>query len=171
MEYASDDLTEAVDTRVAELGFELVDVRKRVSRSRTVLQIRVDKQQAESGDGVNADDCAFVSRALESWFDESGVLGDRYILEVSSPGIERPIRFARHWERYVGHDVRLRLGGRGRVKAKIVRVQNGDTVILRLAAAGEEQAVPIEKACDAVLVVDWSNLDRSLTRTESKESP
>ena len=80
MEYASDDLTEAVDMRVAELGFELVDARKRVSRNRTVLQLRIDRQQAESGGGITADDCAFVSRGLETWFDESGVLGDRYVL-------------------------------------------------------------------------------------------
>jgi ribosome maturation factor RimP len=171
MEYASDDLTGAVDLRVTELGFELVDARKRVSRNRTVLQVRIDRQQAESGGGITADDCAFVSRGLETWFDESGVLGDRYVLEVSSPGIERPIRFARHWERYVGQDIRLRLGGRGRVKATIMRMQDRETVVLRLAADGKEQAVPIKKACDAVLVVDWSNLDRSLTRTESKESP
>ena len=98
-------------------------------------------------------------------------VGDRYVLEVSSPGIERPIRFARHWQRFVGQDVRLRLDGCGRVKATIVRVQDEDTVVLRLAAGGKEQAVPIRKICDAVLVVDWSNLDRSLTRTASKESP
>ena len=49
MEYAPDDLTEAVDTRVAELGFELVDARKRVSRNRTVLQVRVDRLEADSG--------------------------------------------------------------------------------------------------------------------------
>ncbi len=171
MEYAPDDLTEAVDMRVAGLGFELVDARKRVSRNRTVLQVRIDRQQAELISGITADDCALVSRGLEAWFDESGVLGDQYVLEVSSPGIERPIRFARHWERYVGQDVRLRLGGRGRVKATIVRMLDRETVVLRRAADGEEQAVPIEKACDAVLVVDWSNVDRSLTRTESKESP
>jgi ribosome maturation factor RimP len=171
MEYAPDDLTDAVDSRVAALGFELVDVRKRGSRGRTVLQVRVDRENASPGRGVTADDCATVSRALEAWFDETGVLGDRYVLEVSSPGIERPIRFRKHWERYIGHDIRLRLRGRGGVKATIVRVLDENEVVLRLATGGEEQVVPMKEACDAVLVVDWSKLDPSLKRTESKESP
>jgi ribosome maturation factor RimP len=171
MEYAPGDLTEAVDKRVSELGFDLVDVRERVSRRRTVLQVRMDRPDAEFGNGVTADDCAMVSRALESWFDETGVLGERYVLEVSSPGIERPIRFARHWKRYVGHDVRLRLGGRGRIKASVVRMQDEKTVVLRFSADGEEHAVPVVEACDAVLVVDWSNLERPLKKTASKESP
>lgn len=170
MEHAPGDLVEAVEKRVAELGFDLVDVRKRVSRSRTVLQVRVDLMDVGSGCGVTADDCAVVSRALEVWFDEAGILGERYVLEVSSPGIERPIRFARHWERHVGQDVRLRLQGRGRVKATIVSVRDGETVVLRLGAGGEEQAVPLKEACDAKLVVDWSKVGRSLTRTASKES-
>ena len=108
MEYASDDLTEAVDLRVAELGFELVDARKRVSRNRTVLQVRIDRQQAESGGGITADDCAFVSRGLETWFDESGVLGDRYVLEVSSPGLDRPLKKPADFERFAGQPIKLK---------------------------------------------------------------
>lgn len=171
MEYAPEDLTNAVDSRVAELGFELVDVRKRVFRGRAMVQVRVDRVDSAPGHGVTADDCATVSRALEAWLDETGILADRYVLEVSSPGIERPIRFRKHWERYVGHDIRLRLRGRGGVRATILRVLEEDVVVLRLAAGGEEQVVPLKDACDAVLVVDWSKLDPSLTRTVSKESP
>ena len=171
MEYAQDDLTEAIDTRLADLGFDLVDVRKRVSRGRTMLQVRIDRAGSAPGSGVTADDCAKVSRDLEVWFDESGMLGERYVLEVSSPGIERPIRFARHWERHVGQDVRVRLRGSGRARATIVRVPDENTVVLRLAESGEERVVAMKDACDAVLVVDWSMLDRSLTRTVSKESP
>jgi ribosome maturation factor RimP len=170
MEYAPDDLTSAVDQRVAELGFELVDVRKRVSRGRTVLQIRVDREGSAPGSGVTADDCATVSRELETWFDESAMLGDRYVLEVSSPGIERPIRFPRHWERYVGQDVRIRIQGRGRERATIVSVPEEGTVVLRFGAEGEEQAIPLKEVKDATLAVDWSKLDRSLARNASKES-
>jgi ribosome maturation factor RimP len=156
---------------VEALGFELVDVRKRTSRSRTVLQVRMDRPDLGSDGGVTADDCAKVSRALEAWFDETGTLGERYVLEVSSPGIERPLRFARHWERFVGHDVRLKLGGRRRIKASIVRMRDENTVVLRMSADDTEKAVPIADICDATLVVDWSNLDRPVKRAASKESP
>ena len=170
MEHAPDDLTSAVDQRVAELGFELVDVRKRRSRGRTVLQIRVDREGSGPGSGITADDCATVSRGLEAWFDESEMLGAGYVLEVSSPGIERPIRFLRHWERYVGQDVRVRIPGRGRERATIVRVPDEGTVVLRFGVQGEEQAIHLKEAKDATLAADWSMLDRSLARKASKES-
>jgi len=170
MEYAPDDLTSAVDRRVAELGFELVDVRQRASRGRTVLQIRIDREGSKPGSGVTADDCATVSRELEAWFDESAMLGARYVLEVSSPGIERPIRFPRHWERYVGQDVRVRVSGRAREKATIVRLPNEGTVVLRFGEKGEEQAVSLKDVKEATLAVDWSKLGRSLARNARKES-
>ena len=170
MEYAPENLTNAVDRRVAELGFELVDIRRRDLRGRTVLQIRIDVEGSAPGSGVTADDCANVSRELEAWLDGSQMLGARYVLEVSSPGIERPIRFLRHWERFVGQKVRVRVPGRGREIATIVRIPDQSTVMLRFGTNGEEQIVPLKKAKDATLVVDWSTLDRSLARKASKES-
>ena len=83
--------------RVAELGYELVDLRKRGSRGRPLLQLRVDVLDSAPGRGITHADCSVVSRSLEGWLDEVGVLGERYVLEVSSPGIERPIRWPEHW--------------------------------------------------------------------------
>ena len=102
------------------------------------------------------DDCAHVSRALEQWLDASLVLGANYILEVSSPGIERPLRWRQHWERFVGRDVRVRLRGQGRRRATIVRVvTDDDAVVLRLAGEEGEVTVPLSEARDATLAVDW----------------
>lgn len=135
-----------------------------------MLQVRVDKQDSAPGKGVTAEDCATVSRALESWLDDSGTLGERYVLEVSSPGIERPIRFPEHWERFVGHDVRVRASGRRQARATIVGVSDGRSVSLRFAADGSERTVPLDDIKDATLVVDWSKMDRSMNKTESEES-
>jgi ribosome maturation factor RimP len=81
---------------------------------------------------VTVDDCAAASRALEAWLDEGagGPLGSRYVLEVSSPGIERPVRWHRHWLRFVGREVNVRLPGMGRVRARIVAVPTAETVVL-----------------------------------------
>ena len=54
---------------------------------------------------VTVDDCARVSRALEGWLDEHDEIPERYVLEVSSPGIERPLTRPRDWERFVGEPV------------------------------------------------------------------
>ncbi|MBI4502944.1 MAG: ribosome maturation factor RimP [Gemmatimonadetes bacterium] len=151
------ELTVQVRARLAALGFELADIRKGGSRSRPLLQVRIDRPDITVGGGVTVDDCARVSRALEQWLDQAGTLGVRYILEVSSPGIDRPVRWREHWVRFVGRDVNVRLPGRGRVRATIVRVpEDADTVVLRLQSGGEELAVTLAEARDARLAVDWT---------------
>src|SRR3989441_9628763 len=74
------------------------------------------------GGGVTGRGRAGGSRALEAWLDDGGPLGPRYVLEVSSPGLERPLRWPRHWARFVGRDVTAKLAGLGRVRARIVAV-------------------------------------------------
>ena len=158
-----DQLTGELRNRVAQLGFDLVDVRKRGSPHRVRLQIRIDRPDASPGHGVTVDDCAVVSRALEAWFDDDEVFGPQYVLEVSSPGIERPVRFPEHWQRFIGHEVKVRLPERGTVRATIQGV-NENHVSLRL-ENGEEFVSAIEDARDAMLVVDWDHLERSVAQT------
>lgn len=164
MDKIAEDLIIQVRARAESLGFELVDVRQRGFGKRVSLQVRIDRPESRPGEGVTANDCATVSRALEAWLDETGLLGSRYVLEVSSPGIERPIRWAQHWRRFQGHDVRVKLPDRGKVRATIVRVIDDDVVALRL-GNGEEVTVSLEDARDATLVVDWSQFDRSRHKT------
>lgn len=104
--------------RLAGLGFELVDLRHGGSFRRPHLSVRIDWAEAGSGRQVTVDDCAAVSRALEAWLDSVGVGGGRYILEVSSPGLDRPLRTIGDWRRFQGRlaDVLVPgLGGRFRV--------------------------------------------------------
>jgi ribosome maturation factor RimP len=168
MESSAEALISEIRARTAALGYELVDVRKRGAGKRLSLQVRIDHAEAQPGRGVTADDCARASRAIEAWLDDTGVLGTGYVLEVSSPGLERPVRWAEHWRRFVGSDVRVKLPDIGRVRATILDAPDDDTVALRL-EDGREISVPIRQAEAATLVVDWSQVDRSLSRTASKE--
>jgi ribosome maturation factor RimP len=149
------ELTAEIRAQIAALGYELVDLRTSGSGERVRVQLRLDHPDATPGHGITIAECAEVSRALERWLDQSGVLGPRYVLEVSSPGIERPVRWPEHWARYVGREVRLRLPGRGRTRATIVAVdQPAQAVTLEL-ADGETASWPIDQVRDATLVVDW----------------
>lgn len=149
-------LISEVRSRVEGLGFELADLRKGGTPRRIRLQVRIDRPDSVPGQGVTVDDCARVSRALEQWLDASVILGSNYILEVSSPGIERPLRWRQHWERFVGREVNVRLPGRGRRRATIVGVSaNDDSVVLRLPGEEGEVTVPLSEARDATLAVDW----------------
>ena len=92
-----DNLAAEVEDRVKMLGFDLIDLRKKGSARRVILEVRVDLLDPESGNGVTVDQCTTVSRGLEERLDEVGGLGENDVLEVSSRGIERPVRWARTW--------------------------------------------------------------------------
>jgi len=155
MSISLEQLSDELERRLATIGFEVVDVRKGGSGSRARLQVRIDWRDATPGRKVTIEDCAAASRHLEAWLDASGAIGERYVLEVSSPGMERPLRRLAHWARFVGREANVRLPDRGRVRARIVATDlAAGTVTLGL-PDGAAVTVPAGEARDATLVVDW----------------
>ncbi len=158
----TDSLVEAFRVRLEALGLDLADLRIGGTPNRPLVQVRIDWPPADppgQGDplpprGVSVEDCTAASRALEAWLDNGGPLGTRYILEVSSPGLERPLRWHRHWARFVGREVTAKLEGLGRVRARIVAVPDETTVVLQ-PQGGAPRPVPLASIRDARLAVDW----------------
>lgn len=150
-----DRLLETVRATVEELGFELVDLRQSGPPSRPVLKIRADRVASRPGAGITTGDCAALSRTLERRLEDLGAVGPQYVLEVSSPGIERPIRFPDHWRRYVGRQARVRAPGLpGHPTVRIGPVNEDDTVELVL-PAGEHVRLRIAEIREATLVYEW----------------
>jgi len=89
---------------IEDLGFELVDVVFLAERGRWVLRIYVDAEG-----GITLDDCALVSRELGVLMDVEDLIPHEYVLEVSSPGLNRPLRKARDFAAAVGRKVKVRL--------------------------------------------------------------
>jgi ribosome maturation factor RimP len=150
-----DALLAPIRDHIAGLGFELVDLRRVGTLQRPILQVRVDRPDSRPGQGVTADDCAGISRSLERFLESRAMVGPRYVLEVSSPGIERPLRWPEHWRRFVGHRARVRadaLGGRRQVE--IVAVPGEEHVTLR-GEDGADVTVPLDEIREATLVVEW----------------
>jgi ribosome maturation factor RimP len=84
------------------------------------------------------------------------MVGPRYVLEVSSPGLERPLRWPEHWRRFIGRRARVRaqpLGGRRLVE--IVAMPDDEHVTLR-PEQGEEITLSLDQISEATLVVDWA---------------
>jgi len=154
----SDSLVESFRVRLAELGLELADLRIGGTPHRPLVQVRIEWPPSTGPEGpprqVTVADCAAASRALERWLDAAGPLGDRYVLEVSSPGLDRPLRWHRHWVRFVGRDVKATVAGLGRVRARIVAVPDEGTVVLQ-PQGSEPRPVPLAGIRDARLAVDW----------------
>jgi ribosome maturation factor RimP len=150
----SERLVDAVRARLDDLGLDLADLRIGGTPNRPLVQVRIDWPPSDPPRRVTVDDCAIASRALEAWFDRDQPLGPRYVLEVSSPGMDRPLRWHRHWVRFVGQDVSVKLAGLGRVKARIVAVPDEETVTLQ--PDGREPAdYRLSEVHEARLAVEW----------------
>lgn len=89
---------------VAEMGLELVEVQFR-QEAGWVLRLFIDR---ESG-GIGVDDCASVSRQVAARLEAEDIIPHAYTLEVSSPGLERPLKRLEDFPRFVGRKVRIKL--------------------------------------------------------------
>ena len=152
-----------LEGRVEDLGYELVEVRWGGSGQRPQLKLRIDRPDASPGAGVTVEECAQVSRALEPWLDEHEALPERYVLEVSSPGVDRPLVRARDFERFRGEQVAVTgrdvlIGRSTRLEGELLGLQDEgsatEAVRLRL-LDGEEVRVPRSEIRKAHLVFEW----------------
>lgn len=146
---------DAIRDLVDRLGFELADLQRTGTRDRPILKVRIDRPDSAPGRGVSAEDCRLVSRALERMLEGTAGVGDRYVLEVSSPGLERPLRLPEHWRRFVGRHARVRAAPLpGRTRVEIVAVPDDQHVIVRLEDRSEI-TLALDAIREAALVVDW----------------
>ena len=101
---------------VAAAGMDLESVRVSAAGRRRLLRVVVDSDQ-----GVSLDDAAAISRELSAELDTVAVMGDfPYTLEVSSPGVDRPLTDPRHWRRAVGRLVQVTVTDAGLISGRVV---------------------------------------------------
>jgi ribosome maturation factor RimP len=155
-----DPLLALVRTEVERHGFELVDYRRGGTPARPVLKVRADRPESRPGAGITTEECALLSRAIERALEEGAHVGPAYVLEVSSPGIERPVRFVEHWRKAVGQRVALRARDvKGHPQVEVVAVPDDEHVDVRL-PSGDVVRVALADVKEAALVVDWKAVGR-----------
>jgi ribosome maturation factor RimP len=152
----NDELEHVVAKGLDEAGFDLVELRKGGTRSRPVLEVRIDRRDGET---VTVDDCARASRALEARLDTGALVSERYVLQVSSPG-ERPLRTPAEWRRFVGRWANvLAPDFGGRFEGEIVSLddedEGGAAVTLR-PERGEAKRIPLAAVKEARLAFRFS---------------
>ncbi len=123
-------LAEIVSPVIEDLGFELVRIRL-MSGKQTTLQIMADKPDG----GIEVDDCAEISNAVSASLDVEDPILDAYALEVSSPGIDRPLTRMKDFEMFEGYEAKLEttelIDGRRRFKGELAGVE-GDEVLINI---------------------------------------
>jgi ribosome maturation factor RimP len=140
-----------VEPAIAALGYELVRVKVSGQNGMTV-QI-----MAERPDGtMRVEDCEAISRDVSPTLDVEDPIGRPYRLEVSSPGIDRPLTREKDFSRWAGHEAKIEMAvaqaGRKRFRGTLLGVEEG-AARLRLGDSGEEVRLPLEDVSDAKLVL------------------
>jgi len=151
MRQAPANVLKVVEPVVESLGYELVGVEYLSQGREGLLRVYIDSE-----DGITVEDCQRVSHQLSGVLDVEDVIHGHYSLEISSPGLDRPLFSAEHFERFAGAEVKLRLDapldGRRKFRGTLVGVEDGK---VRLLVDGEEMRVPLGSIDKANLVPEF----------------
>ena len=152
-------LVELLDPVAESLGYEIVRLRLMGGAEQRRLQIMAERPLLEDGTGgdMNVEDCARLSRAISEIMDAADPIAGEYTLEVSSPGVDRPLTRLKDFDTYAGLEIRIELDrvaeGRKRFKGELAGVEDGQ---VGLNIEGEDDTTvyfPFEWIVDAKLVL------------------
>jgi ribosome maturation factor RimP len=153
MGVATERVEALVEPVVASLGLDLEGVEVQSMGRRRQLRVLVDRDG-----GVSLDDMADVSRRLSEALDADDVMGELpYVLEVSSPGVDRPLTLPRHWSRAKGHLVEVLFVDGSTLTGRISQVSESSATVAP--SSGEPTTVTFGDVSRAVVVVEFRRPD------------
>jgi len=139
-------LIELLEPVVRAQGYELWELEYQPRRSEGFLRLYIDTR-VDAEQGIDVDACETVSRAVSVVLDERDPIPVEYTLEVSSPGMDRVLRTAAHFTRFVGErasvDMVLPVNGRRRFLGKLLAVKDGELTL-------EQDGLPVQLRLDGV---------------------
>ena len=135
-------LAEIVGPVIEDMGFEFVRIRLMGGKTAT-LQIMAERPEG----GIEVDECADISTAVSAVLDVEDPIIDAYTLEVSSPGIDRPLTRLKDFETFEGYEVKIEtaemIDGRKRWRGVVAGVEGGE-VLLNIEEGGEDQTIGLQ---------------------------
>lgn len=146
-----DKLTEMLRPAAEALGYEFLGLEYIGQGKHTVLRLYIDHEN-----GINVDDCASVSHQASGILEVEDPIANQYTLEVSSPGMERPLFTLAHFQDYIGKQVNLRchvgVDGRRKFKGQLTAIENE---ILTLLVDGQKYDIDFQDIDKANLVAEF----------------
>jgi ribosome maturation factor RimP len=150
---------------VSSLGLELLGVEYLPGSGNAVLRLYIDVPAGENARAVTIEDCEAVSREVSAQLDVEDPISVHYTLEVSSPGLDRPLFGAAQFARFTGESAKVTLrlpqDGRRRLTGRITRVDGG---MIAFDVDGTEITVAADNIGKARLVPDWEALGLAPTK-------
>lgn len=136
---------------IEKMGFDVVRIMT-IGQQRPTLQIMIERKSREN---LTVDDCAEVSRAVSAVLDEKDPIDGEYSLEVSSPGLDRPLTTPEHFARFAGYEAKVEtdepVDGRKRFKGRIVAMHDDGTIDFEM--DGKEYKIPFAAVTKAKLIL------------------
>lgn len=136
---------------IESMGFEVVRIMM-TGAQRPTLQIMIERKDRQN---LVVDDCAAVSRAVSEILDEKDPIEGEYSLEVSSPGVDRPLTTPEHFARFVGYEAKVEtdiaIENRKRFKGKINAVDSNNNISITM--ENKEYKLPFDAVSKAKLVL------------------
>ena len=146
-------ISEKLTPTVVGLGYELLGIEMLSSGGGTLLRCFIDKP-----DGITVDDCGLVSRQLSDVIEAEQLMRDAYTLEVSSPGVDRPLFTGEQIAAQGGQQIEIRLSnlvaGRRKIEGEVLSVEDE---VVRISDATDEYEIPVRMIEKAKLVFRWTN--------------
>ncbi len=168
----SREIVELLGPTVVSLGLELLGIEYLPAPGGATLRLYIDVPAAEGERMVTIEDCEAVSREVSAQMDVADPISSNYTLEVSSPGLDRPLFTLAHFQRFLGEVAKVGLklpqDGRRRLQGKILRIE-GETVVFAL--DGAEFPVAVDNIDKARLVPDWAALGMAPDKKSGGKAP
>jgi len=147
-----------VTYRVKDLGLDVVEVEWAGTDRKPMIRVRIDLPDSAPGQGVTVEHCAVASRAIEGWLDVHPAIPEKYVLEVSSPGVERPLTRKRDFVRFAGREVKVRTTERAQGDGHAPQLSG---VLEGVEGGGDEYSVVICVTDGARVTLPRSSIDRA----------
>lgn len=143
-----DELRRLLEPSIEQLGYELTDIEVKLGGKDGVVRVFIDGPE-----GIGLEDCEAVSRQVSAVLDVEDPLPGQYVLEVSSPGLDRKLTKIEHFQRFTGEDVRIKLrlpiAGRRNFRGAL---RAADKETIEIEVDGERHSLPLAAIESARLV-------------------
>jgi ribosome maturation factor RimP len=142
----ANEIEKILSSAAQENGFEILEVEYVREDGKLIARIYMDKEG-----GVNLDDCEKMSRIFDAILDKNGIINESYVLEVSSPGIYRPLKKESDYERFIGDKVRI----------QTLAAYNNQRNFIGKLISYKDAIVRIDDVTNGICEIEFSNIKKA----------
>lgn len=150
-----EDIWRIAESKLANPGYFVVDVIVALRGKQKVLVI------IDGDAGVTIDDCATLSRSMSDDLDKLPGLGERYMLEVSTPGVDHPLRFNRQYAKHIGRKLKISLRDKTQIEGRLINVSPETLVVEEEIGTGKKKEIK-------TIALSFSDIEKSIVLVSFK---